>query len=39
MRAAENQYPQTEKKYPRHISNLSHKAPMVFTAARAAEAC
>lgn len=39
MRAAENQYPETEKQYPCHVSNFPHRAPMVFTAAHAAAAC
>jgi hypothetical protein len=40
MRATD-QYPKTEKQYPRHVSNsnLSHRAPIVCTAVRAAAAC
>ena len=40
MRATD-QYPKTEKQYPRHVSysNLLHRAPIVCTAARAAAAC
>lgn len=39
MRAAENQYPETEKQYPCHVSNFPHRAPMVFTTTHAAAAC